>query len=204
MAEYVREIQYAATETIRLVWHEQSQLGELLALIGRLEKEAGEANARAAFLVMNPDFDDEGIGTAMHWDTYFGPEKKRYYAEKSRPELEHFIEVRKFSTNAQAGNLLQYAKQALSGAHGGKNACPQGRTILGGVNLRDVAWEGRNQAQHWEEGRPNAGVRQCFDALAAADSRFVPYKTHNMAFEVVKLLGWREYADFKRDMLVLA
>lgn len=34
---------------------------------------------RAEFLAMNPDLDDEGLGTAIHWDTYFGVVKDRYH-----------------------------------------------------------------------------------------------------------------------------
>jgi hypothetical protein len=204
MEEYLREIEYAATETLRLVWREEKELEELLALIGRSEKEIAEANARMEFLAKNPELDDEGIGTAIHWDTYFGPEKERYYAEKGRPELETLVGVRKFSTNAQAANVLQYAKQAMSSTHGRKDACPQGKVVIGSVSLRDIAWEGRNQAQPWEEGDAKRGVQQCFDALAAADPRFAPYRTQNLAFEVVKLLGWRDYADFQRDMMTLA
>lgn len=203
MAEFLDLMRHAATETLKLIWDERKQLEGLAAFIHAREGEIAEANRRVEFLAMNPDLDDEGIGTATYWETYFGPEKERYYAEKSREELEALIEVRRFSTNAQAGNLLQYAKQGISTVHQGKSACADGRPVLGGVSLRDVAWEGRNQAQHWEEGKPNKGVQECFDALAAVDSRFGPYRTENLAFEIVNLLGWREFPDFERDMLKL-
>lgn len=204
MAEYLREIQYAATETLRLVWHEYQQLTELERKISGFSLEIEGSNRRLEWLYANPEFDDDHLSTYIHWESYFGPQKNKSLAEVQVSDVKRSILSKQFSTDVQAANLLQYGKQALSFTHGGKTACPEGRVVFGGVHLRDLVWEGRNQAQHWEEMNPKAGVRQCFDALAAADSRFVQYSARNMAFEVVRLLGWREYADYERDMMTLA
>lgn len=203
MADYLHEINHAATETLRLVWHEHRRMEELQARIAALTSEVEDAARRVEFLALNPDLDDEGIGTMIHWETYFGPEKERYYAEKSKPELEALIAARRFSTDAQAGNLLQYGKLGLSLVHGAKSSCPHGRTIHGRT-LTDVVWEGRNQAQHWDEGNPKPKIRACFEALVLAEPAFAGFVSQNMAFEVIRLLGWREFPDFERDMLSLA
>ena len=58
---------------------------------------------------------------------------------------------------------------------------------------------------HWDEGRFNQAVRDCFNALAAdVAPSFGEFTTRSLAFEVVELLGWKEYADFKNDMLTLS
>ena len=66
--------------------------------------------------------DDDNLSTAIYWDTYFGPDKDRYYAEKSKPDIEALIAMRRFSTDAQSGSILQYAKQGISLVHNGPAA----------------------------------------------------------------------------------
>ena len=92
ISEYLIEIEHAATETLRLVWSEQQRLDALEALIGRLSAEIEDSARRVQWLIDNPEFDDDLQATAMHWESYFGPEKDKYYAEKSKPELEALIE----------------------------------------------------------------------------------------------------------------
>ena len=204
MRSYLHEIEHAASETLRLVWFEHQQMEELKAKIASTTAEVEDAAQRLEWLRMNPAMDDDNLSTAIYWDTYFGPEKERYYAEKSRPELESLIALRSFSTASQSGSLLQYAKQGISLVHNGPSACPAGRTIYS-QTLRNVIWQGRNQAMHWDEGRFNQAVQDCFRALATdVDAKFGDLAVRSLAFDVVQLLGWKEFADFERDMLSLA
>lgn len=68
---------------------------------------------------------------------------------------------------------------------------PKGR-FIGSLPLRLVILEARNQTEHWELKDPRDGIVKCFESLACeVDPVFMNYKTKNMAFEVVPLLGWR-------------
>jgi len=129
MNRYLHEIEHAASETLRLIWFEHQQMEELQARIASATAEVQDAAQRLAWLRLNPDMDDDNLSTAVYWDTYFGPEKERFYAEKSRPDLESLIALRAFSTASQSGSMLQYAKQGISLVHNGPSACPAGRAI---------------------------------------------------------------------------
>jgi hypothetical protein len=204
MQEYLKEIEHAASETLRLAWSELKQLEELEAYIGRLTAQIEESARRVQWLIDNPEFDDDLQSTAMHWDSYFGPEKDKFYAEKSKPELEALLNLRKFSTDALSGNILQYGKQGISFVHGKPGACPDGG-IIGTQPLKNIIWQSRNQALHWEEGKFMPPVTACFDTLAKdVDPKFSEFTSRNMASDVVTLLGWKEFPDFERDMLLLS
>jgi hypothetical protein len=204
MPEYLKEIEHAASETLRLAWSEQKQLEELEAYIGRLTAQIEESARRVQWLVDNPEFDDDLQSTAMHWESYFGPEKEKFYAEKSKPELEALLSLRRFSTDAFSGNMLQYGKQGISFVHGKLGACPDGRMVRT-QPLKNIIWQSRNQALHWEEGTFSKQVTECFDALAAdVDTKFTQFTSRNMASDVVALLGWKEFADFERDMMLMS
>jgi hypothetical protein len=203
MTEYLKEIEHAATETLRLVWSEQEQYEALEAKLAALGAEITDTHERVAWLQANPDFDDDLPSTAMHWESYFGPEKEAFHADSEKRSIEALIAARRFSTDTQSGNILQYAKQGISLVHRGLNACPEGRHISL-LPMRDVIWQGRNQAIHWDEGRFTPPVRTVFEALARdIDPKFSAFTSRNMAFEVVSLLGWRGFADFERDLLSL-
>lgn len=204
MREYLDEIEHAASETLRLVWSENRELEELKGKVERLTKEIIDTDRRIDWLVANPDFDDDFQATAMHWDSYFGPEKELFHAEKSRPELEMLVETRRFSTAAQSGSILQYAKQGISLVHGGLASCPSGR-MIGSQAIKAIIWQGRNQAMHWDDHRPKKQVRDCFDALARdCGPEFGDYAARNLAWRVVGLLGWRDFTAFEKDMLSLS
>jgi hypothetical protein len=200
MTEYLKGIEYAATETLRLVWSEHEQYEALEAKLAALGAEIKDTDERIAWLQANPDFDDDLQSTAMHWESYFGPEKEAFHADAERRSLEALIAARRFSTDAQSGNILQYGKQGISLVHLGLSACPEGRHI-GTLPVRDVIWQGRNQAIHWDEGRFTPRVRLVFEGLAGdIDPKFNGFTSRNMAFDVVSLLGWRGFADFERDL----
>ncbi len=83
MNSYLREIEYAATSVIKLVWDEHAQMNDIDARIQAATKEMEEGYKLVQFLQDNPDFDDDHLSTAVHWDTHFGPDKERYYALKT-------------------------------------------------------------------------------------------------------------------------
>lgn len=199
--DYLIEVTHAVNTVLAEVYVEHEHLdqlrGELLAFTAAMD----DGYKRADFLRMNPDLDDDGLGTAIHWDTYFGADKDRYHKAIDVQEIEARITARSFSVAALSGNLLQYAKQGLSLQFGKERiGCPPGREVAG-LHLHDVIWYGRNQALHWEEGTFHKPTEKIFEQLAASVSPvFSEYKLRSLAYEVVQLLGWRQTDDFMRDM----
>lgn len=204
MSTYLTEIEHAVDISIRTVWDEQIQVENLVAQLAVLTGHMESGYRRAAAWQDSDDPDDIMVGVGMHWDTYFGSDQERYHTSESLGEVQEKLQVRKFSRESIAGSLLQYAKQGISIVHDGLRVCPSGREI-GGQELKNVIWQSRNQSLHWEEGRFRSHVTQCFDDLATeVDRKFADFTVRNMAFDVVELLGWRSYADFRNDMQSLA
>ncbi len=82
---------------------------------------------------------------------------------------------------------------------------PRTARHIGTLHLKNVIWQGRNQAIHWEEGGFTQPVRDCVPRRwrGIQDPKFNEYTSRNMAFAVVSLLGWSDIPDFDRDMLSL-
>lgn len=202
LTEYLNEMEYAVTRVIESLWHERDEAARLRKEIDELRKVAADNYARAQFIQQNAeDTDDLMIGVGIHWDTYFGEDKEQYYKSKDLDVLEERLAAREFSYSSLAGTLLQYAKQGLSASFGKPANWPNGR-LVGSQDLKTIILESRNQSEHWEEGNPFPKVEQCFNTLAAEkEPEFAQYKTKNLAFEIVSMLGWRSYADFKNDLL---
>lgn len=201
MKTWLGETEHAMRSTIDLVWAEHAAVAEATGDLARLEA-ATEQGYRQSEAFMD-DFDDEGLATAIHWDTYFGADKERYHAAEALGALQATQEARSASRAALAATALQIAKQGISAVHGKLDASPDGRTEAG-VVLKDLIWQGRNQAMHWEEGKPHKSVESCFETLKASNTAFADYTARNLAFEILELLGWKEYAAYEADMLSLA
>ena len=205
MGDYLAEIEYAASNLVPVIWEERNRLRSLEVEMASLTRLVEDNYRRAEFVAMNSeDPDDAAMATGMYWENYFGDDKERHYKDKDRAKLVDQIAAHALSIGSLAGSLLQYAKQGISLAHGGLAACPNGRAI-GSQFLKDVIWQGRNQAIHWEDGNPHPPVRQCFDKLAAEFApTFVEYTKRNMAVDVVELLDWTDFVKFRADLLSLA
>lgn len=205
MVNYLAEIEYAASSLFPVIWEERNRLQKLEAELDSLTRRVKDNYLRAEFLATNSeDPDDVAMAAGVYWENYFGDDKDRYHKDKHREKLVDQVATHAFSIDSLAGSLLQYAKQGISLSHGGLSACPDGRAI-GSQFLKDVIWQGRNQAIHWEEHNPPTHVQRCFDKLAKeVDQIFADYRTRNMAQVVVRLLGWKDFATFRADLLSLA
>ncbi len=202
LTDYLNEMEYAVTRVIESLWHERDEAERLREEIDELRKVTAGNYQREQFIQQNTeDAEDLMLGVGIHWDTYFGEDKEQYYKSKDLDGLEARLASREFSFSSLAGTLLQYAKQGLSASFGKPVNWPNGR-LVGSQNLKTIILESRNQSEHWEEGKPFPKVEQCFNTLAAEKGpEFGQYKTKNVAFEVISMLGWRSYADFKNDLL---
>ncbi len=205
MGSYLQEMRFAVEQVLEGLWKERAALDALQAELAELTRVVQQNYARAQTIADDAlDADDVMLATGMHWDTYFGEDKERHGKDLERQQLEARLATRQFSMSALAGTALQYAKQGISVVHGGLASCPAGRSI-GSVALKDVIWQGRNQASHWEEGRPHPPVVKCFEALRSEqDAAFGDYRVRSLADEVIALLAWRDWAAFEADMKFLS
>jgi hypothetical protein len=197
MNAYLQEMEHAVASIIPLIWAEHHAVEEAKITLRKHEAET-ERGYRQAQAFDDLD-DDEGLATFIRWETYFGPDKKRYHADGALQRAEATVATHAFSRSALSSSLLQYAKQGISAVHGTLATAPSARQIHG-LELKEVIWQGRNQASHWEEGALRPPVVACFESLKAADAIFDDYLTRNLAFEIVLLLGWSDWASFERDM----
>jgi hypothetical protein len=204
MNDYLMEIEFAASKLIPLIWRDRNRLRKLEEKVASLTKQVDYAYLRAESIAMNSeDLDDIGIATGMHWGTYFGADKDRHYKKEELEKLEQQVAVRAFSFDSLAGSLLQFGKQGISLVHGGLSNCPNSRGV-GTQFLKEIIWQGRNQAIHWEANNLHAPVQACFEKLKnECDPKFGDYTTRSMAADVVELLGWKTFARFRTDMLSL-
>lgn len=202
LIDYLNEMEYAITRVVESIWHEHDDASTIRTEIAALQEVAADNYQRAQFIQMNAeDPDDVMLGVGLHWDTYFGADKDQHDKSKDLTILEARLASLEFSFSSLSGTLLQYAKQGLSASHGKPTNWPKGRSI-GSQDLRTIILEARNQSEHWEEGKPYPNVELCFSTLAAEKGpEFSSFKSKNLAFDIVSLLGWRSYSNFKDDLL---
>ena len=150
----------AVTAIIDLVWEDHSVIenAEAKLRLHEAETERGYDRVQAP---ANDDLEDPGLATGAYWDTYFGADNDRYYAQEEVDNLKNKLAVHAFSRSAMSASLLQYAKQGISIVHANLGNAPAARQVHG-VQLKDIFWQGRNQALHWEEGDP---MQRLSDAL---------------------------------------
>ncbi|QIJ74610.1 hypothetical protein GU700_08480 [Methylobacterium sp. NI91] len=198
--DYVEETRFAAESLFPLIFHERDEVEALRKKLSGVEWRLADMYRRMDWLARNPEFDDEGIGTAIHWEAHFDVEPEHIKVDAELKDVEARINARSFARAALCGNLLQTAKQGLSIVHQGLNG-PTGRSI-GTQAIRDVIWQARNQAIHFEEGNLRPAVRQCFETLAIDLNRpeLRDYHQRSLAYEVFESLGWNSYADYERDL----
>ena len=79
-----------------------------------------------------------------------------------------------------------------------------GRKVAG-VDMRDLVWQGRNQAMHYETTAKRADWRGVFGILdTAKPGRFSlepPYESR--AKDIFELLGWQSHAIYEADIRTL-
>lgn len=193
IVEYLQETRHAATVLIGGYTAEwKAHLAEVIAYNQKVDD----------FKLLENQLHTEGNGAApveLQIGAWEGVLSSFY-----KTNAHHMERLEKIpSTSIMCGALLQIAKQGLSMAHGAKQNATAGRAI-GSTTLRDVIWEGRNQALHFEEGNFKPSCVQCFSALEKLHgARFVLTKNKNLATYVVDVLGWHTLSAYEADMLSL-
>ncbi|GAA3924709.1 hypothetical protein GCM10022406_08530 [Hymenobacter algoricola] len=200
MQQYLIDIEYAATATIYSIWHELEEINKLDKELQVLIRVAQDKYRRADNLQESEDIDDYMTGVGLMWDAYFTEDKEAFHKDKEIDLKRKTLLTHEFAIASLSGSLLQMAKQGISIIHGGLANCPNGR-LIGTQALKQIIWQGRNQAIHFEEGNFNPAVITCFDTLTKEiNPKFNRFRTANLAFDIVELLSWKSFIDFKNDL----
>lgn len=200
---YVENTEYAARNLIKLVSHEEIELAKLKQEL--TEEEAKFRVNRWDFETsdLNEDFSDAYVQAAFFRMAGAHQESERLKARAA--ELQASIGTHQLSVQAMSGALLQIAKQGISVVHQSLAQAPDGRH-LSGIPLKQIIWQGRNQALHYEEGQFNPAVTQLFNNLEAAFGSAFSLTLHpnqSRATQVVRLLEWNTYENFSSDLRML-
>jgi hypothetical protein len=206
MADYIRDTEYAAKELFASVYREQLTVSDYQKRRDNIKHHMDLM--QHLFLAVDFDNDDIPGGAQQAYIDFVtavekkGPEAAKY--EQEMKELEASIHTKSaVSLPALAATILQIAKQGISVVRGNLQGCPDGRAI-GSQSLKTVIWQGRNQAMHYDDPdgyRPQ--VIQCFQHLHQEfGTRFdlAARPSENLAFDVIQLLGWQDYAAFEQDL----
>jgi hypothetical protein len=199
-SQYVVDTRHAAEILISGAYGEEAELQKISEALHSAQAELKSLYRHVEFSNLNPDLDDDGIGTSARWEAHFdvGPKADRLQEQVAR--LQQSIADKQFSAGVLAGGLLQIAKQGISDAYGGLDTCPPGRNV-GSQCLKSVIWQGRNQSMHYEEGHLSPNVVTCFETLFADfGGDFRTPLTRNLALDVVKVLGWSDLKQFEADL----
>lgn len=200
MHQYLTDTEFAAKGLIALLTQDAQELEKLVAQ--QKNASAKEATFNVVFM------QNEMQHTANYWyGRYYEAALERLSIQQQIAFLEAQIIDKHVSLEALAGALLQLAKQGISSVHKNPGNCPRPGRQVHGAELRWVIWAGRNQSQHYEEPRrinaETAGVFAQLNAAGTVDKLLDPKSRTNLAFEVVTLLGWHDYAQYEQDMVSL-
>lgn len=200
MHQYITDTEFASKNLLQLATYEENQLQELSARLRKVEAELKAHRWDFETSDLSDDFSDAYVMGA------FGRMAKvAQHAELLQGQLaalQASIGARQQAVQAIAGALLQIAKQGISVVHGGLAAAPEGRTI-GTASLKEVIWQARNQALHYEDGKFKKPVTDLFSTLEkdhGAQFSLTAHACQSRAKQVIGVLGWKSYAAYLSDM----
>lgn len=200
---YADDTEYAARHLVDLTMQEESILSEMKAKLSAETAKFKLSHWDFETSDLNDDFSDAHVMNAFRRMAEADIAAKTLQAEVDR--LEASIGSKQVAVQAMCGALLQIVKQGISLVHGSLAAAPDGR-LLNGIPLKDIVWQGRNQAIHFEDGQFSNPVTSLFAQLEQEFGREFALAHHvgqSRAKQIVMLLGWSNYATMKSDMELL-
>jgi hypothetical protein len=200
MHQYITDTEYAAKNLLLLANEEENKLQELSAQLRGVEAQLRVHKWDFESSDLNDDFSEVYVMGA------FGRmAKAAQQAEALQGQfasLQVSIGTHQQAVQAIAGSILQIVKQGISIVHGGLGAAPEGRKI-GTLLLKEIVWEARNQAIHYEEGKFRKPVTDLFATLEneqGAQFSLTGHPNQSRAKQVLALLAWSGYAAYVKDM----
>lgn len=196
MKKYLEETKFAASSLIEIIWADFENLENLN---NQLKKLTAKFNVRYQSFLANefhPAANHYHAQMAKAYEDIAQPKKE---LESEIKDVSESIDAKSASIAALSGAILQIAKQCISLRYGKPPNAPDGDDI-GGVLIKDIIWEGRNQSIHYENPKEiSDNVVALFaklDAIRNDGKSWDARSQTNFAFEIVTFLGWRTYGDF--------
>ncbi|WP_342535709.1 hypothetical protein MHI04_10865 [Lysinibacillus sp. FSL K6-1151] len=193
---YLSETEYAVSSLIDLIRNEEIALEKLSSSLSLLIKQ--QPYLYNDFL--SKDLDPDDNFNEHHTMHAFSKQAANTVSIKNTEveieKLKASISSKEESIKALSGALLQIAKQGISIVHGKLDPCPDGRYI-NNEPIKNIIWQARNQSLHYEEGSHRAAVTNCFANLG------ITLNGDNLAKEIIDLLGWTTYQNYKTDLISL-
>ncbi|WP_271272858.1 hypothetical protein [Aliamphritea hakodatensis] len=200
MHQYLSDTEYAVKNLIELASNEETELQAKQSELSTLQKKVSMLQWDYQTSDLNDDFSD--LYALNAFNRMATADKEMKLVQKEVVSLTSSLESKESALQAISGGILQIAKQGISASHGQKHKAPRGRPI-GDTCLRDVIWESRNQAMHYEEGRYKKGVKAVFLSLKNEFGDSFCLETNHgksCAKQILKLLGWYDYEAYLADM----
>lgn len=203
MHKYLIDTEFAVTNLLQLAIEEEKKLEEQKTRLASTEAQFRIHRWDFESSDLNDDFSDAYVMAAFGRMAKASQEAERLKQEVAA--LQASVGAHQQATQAIAGAVLQIAKQGISLVHGGLKTAPEGRKI-GSVPIRDIIWQARNQALHYEEGSFNLAVSGLFATLEHEQGTSFSLSLHSnqsRAKQVLSLLGWVDHATYVQDMKAL-
>ena len=188
--QYISDTDYASKALQNAIVADHDKLSFLSKELSVLSSAASSLSERFDMEEGQEDFDPIQLQFR-----YVIAQQKHHEASEvasKKSLLQQELQDRYCSLSILSGALIQIAKQGISVVYGSKSG-PAGIRQIAGQQLHAVIWEARNQSMHYEEGNPYPAVVAVFNALQASHGDAFSLTIHhkeNLAYEVVKILGW--------------
>lgn len=200
MHQYITDTEFAAKNLLILANDEENKLKalteQLRVVVAQLRVHKWDFESSD----LNDDFSDVYVMGAFGRMAKAAQQSGALEAQLT--SLQVSIGTHQHAIQAIAGAILQIVKQGISIVHGNPAAAPEGRKI-GTVSLKEVVWQARNQAIHYEECNPRKSVTDLFATLEQEQGAHFSLANHpnqSRAKQVLTLLGWSDYAAYLNDM----
>lgn len=196
---YADDTEYAMLNLFDLAMREEVELDEKSAHLVSAEAKLKAHQWDFQTSDLNEDFSEAYVMAAFNRAATAGLEVDALH--KDVAQLQASVGAHQTAIQVICGSILQIAKQGISLVHGGLANAPDGRAV-GDQAIKNIIWQARNQAIHYEDGQFNVAVTALFAALEDAHGSVFSLAAHPnqcLAKQVVHLLGWRTYDRYLAD-----
>jgi hypothetical protein len=203
MHHYLKDTEFAVENLFKLATGEEKMLRELALRLANVEEQLRVNMWDFESSDLNDDFSEGYVMAA------FGRMAKAHQEaatlQSQMTSIQASIGSHQQAMQTISGAILQIAKQGISIVYGGIEAAPEGRK-LGSLPIRDIIWQSRNQAMHFECDSFHKPVTALFAKLESEyGSQFslVQHANQSRAKQVLGLLSWNNYEHYLNDMALL-
>lgn len=206
MTTYIEDTKYAVESLFHLVHYEEKILIDKLPIFDSLTKKYGIFQRDFMQVDLNDDFPEIEQAQAFRRMSDAATERRKIELEVDA--LKASIATKEFAIQSLYGAILQIAKQGISSTYGRRvDDAREGRQI-GSRVIRDIIWQGRNQAIHFEDNYStfSTKLKDLFQDLTYEHGPVFDLQSRSgqsLAKEITQLLGWIDYQRYEDDMKAL-